>query len=90
MQDADAVADSSRTLGHAVTGGDYEGLFVPGVQVTIIEDDQAEVKLSETALTIEEGAVVSYAVVLSSEPTADVTVSVQVPDEAEVAVSPRR
>ena len=89
LHDADAVADSSWTLGHAVTGGDYEGLFVPGVQVTIIEDDQAEVKLSETALTIEEGAVVSYAVVLSSEPTADVTVSVQVPDGAEVAVSPR-
>ena len=54
--------------------------------MTIIEDDTPGVSVSVTALTIPEGDAQSYTVVLDTEPTADVTVALQVPDTADVAV----
>ena len=87
-QDADAVADDPLMLTHAVSGGDYEGLSAASVEVTITEDDSRGITVSETALTIIEGDSRSYTVVLDTEPAADVTVAVQVPEDAEVSVSP--
>ena len=87
-QDADAVADDPLMLTHAVSGGDYEGLSAASVEVTITEDDSPGITVSETALTIIEGDSRSYTVVLDTEPAADVTVAVQVPEDAEVSVSP--
>ena len=85
-QDDDAVADDPVTLTHAVSGGDYEGVATADVEVSIIEDDTAEVTISITALEVPEGDAKSYTVVLTSQPTADVTVAIQVPDNAEIAV----
>ncbi|MCY4670632.1 MAG: hypothetical protein OXC29_21900, partial [Rhodococcus sp.] len=83
--DDDAVADDSVVLTHAVSGGDYEGL-IASVEVAITEDDTPGATVSETALTITEGGSHSYTVVLDTEPAADVTVVVAVPEDAEVAV----
>ena len=85
-QDDDAVADDPVTLTHAVSGGDYEGLAAASVEVTITEDDTAEVTISTTALEVPEGETGRYTVVLDTEPTADVTVAIQVPEDAEIAV----
>ena len=84
--DDDAVTDDPATLTHAVSGGDYEGVTAAGVEVTIIEDDTPGVVVSETALTITEGDSQSYTVVLDTQPAADVTVAVTVPEDADIEV----
>ena len=54
--------------------------FLPGrrirIQVTITDDDQRGIEVSETALEIAEGSAASYVITLTSEPTSAVTVSV--------------
>ena len=54
--------------------------FLPGgrirTQVTITDDDQRGIEVSETALEINEGSAASYVITLTSEPTSAVTVSV--------------
>ena len=85
-QDDDAVADDPVPLTHAVSGGDYEGVATAEVEVSIIEDDTAEVTISITALEVPEGDAKSYTVVLTSQPTADATVAIQVPENADIAV----
>ena len=87
-QDDDAVADDPLTLTHAVSGGDYEGVTTADVEVTIIEDDTTGVTISITALEVAEGDTGHYTIVLDTEPTADVTVAIQVPEDAKIAVSP--
>ena len=54
--------------------------------VPVTDNDERDATVTPTSLTVDEGASASYAVVLTSEPTADVTVAVQVPENAEVAV----
>ena len=85
--DDDAVADEPVLLTHAVSGGDYESLTAASVEVAIIEDDTPRVALSATALTVTEGGSQSYTMVLDTEPAADVTIVVAVPENAEVAVA---
>ena len=74
--DDDAVADTAVALTHAASGGDYASLTGPSVSVTITENDTRGVTLSATALTVKEGESGTYTVVLDSEPTGDVTVTV--------------
>ena len=54
--------------------------FLPGArirtQVTITDDDQRGIEVSERALEIVEGSAAAYVVALASEPTSAVTVSV--------------
>ena len=87
-QDADAIADDPVTLAHTVKGGDYEGLAAPVVTVTIAEDDVPGVKVSETALAVAEGDAGTYTVALDTEPAAEVTVAVAVPEGADLTVTP--
>ena len=57
--------------------------------VTIVDNDNRSVDVSQTSLTIEEGSTKAYMVVLGREPTGDVTVTPEVTDasDAEVSVS---
>ena len=87
-QDDDAIDDNPVTLTHAVSGGDYEGVTAADVEVTIIEDDTTGVTISITALEISEGDTGRYTLVLDTEPTADVTVEIQVPEDTDIAVAP--
>ena len=48
---------------------------------TITDDDERGVTVSPTSLTVAEGGTGTYTVALTSEPTADVTVTVNVPAE---------
>ena len=77
-QDHDAVDDTA-ALTHAVTSVDdanYNGLNVRSVDVTITDDDRVRVTVSETSLDIEEGGSDTYTVVLDTQPTGDVTVTI--------------
>ena len=64
------------TLTHTVSGGDYEGLKADDVVVSITEDDETGVTISESALSIEEGESDTYTVTLDTKPTANVTVAI--------------
>ena len=56
--------------------------------VRITDDDDAGVTLSKTSLGIGEGGSGSYSVVLTSEPTADVTIEFNAPAGSDLRVSP--
>ncbi len=73
-QDADAVDDEA-TLTHTASGGHY-GSVTGIVTVTVDDDETADLVLSTTSLNPSEGGSESYTVRLSSQPTAEVTVTV--------------
>ena len=93
-QDDDAAADAAVTLSHAVSGAvEYAAVSaedIPGVTVTIEEDDAARVSIDPTELTVTEGDATgaSYTVVLDTQPTADVTVTISGHDGTDVSVTP--
>ena len=76
-EDDDTAADTV-TLTHTAASmdSDYDGATVDEVKVTITDNDTAGVTVEPTALTVAEGGSGSYAVVLDTEPAADVVVSV--------------
>ena len=74
-QDDDAVPDTV-TLSHDASGGDYGGVSAHTVEVTIDEDDTARITVNPTALTVTEGNRETYTVILDTQPTGDVTVTV--------------
>ena len=78
-QDDDAEPDPAVTLTHAASGGGYSGVTSGMVTVTVTEDDtdRKGVRISPRALTVTEGAAAaSYSVVLTTEPTGTVTITV--------------
>ena len=54
--------------------------------MTITDDDTRGVTVNPTSLTVAEGGDDTYTVVLKSKPTADVTVTVSVPENTDVSV----
>ena len=75
-EDDDAVTDPAVTLTHRASGGGYGSVRIDAVTVTIDEDDEAGVTLSVSSLTIQEGNSGNYTVVLDSQPTDEVTVTI--------------
>ena len=75
-QDDDAVNDTA-TLTHTASGGDYASIIAE-LPVTVTDDDQAAIVLSETDLTVTEGdaAGSSYTVRLATQPSGSVSVSI--------------
>ena len=74
--DDDAVQDPVVNIGHTLSGANSDDVEVPGVEVTIIEDDSAGVSISRTTLTINEGGSDTYTVVLNTEPAGEVKVTI--------------
>ena len=87
--DEDAVTDAKVTVTNTGSGGDY-GSVAATVTVRITESDEPGLVLSRTELGVtegdEEGS--SYTVELATEPSAEVTVTVGVPDGTDVGVTP--
>ena len=79
----DAVAEGDETL---TVSGTSVGLDVTGSELTITDDDKRGVEVTPTSLTVNEGESETYSVVLTSQPTADVTVTVTVPADTDVSV----
>ena len=78
-EDADKVDEAPATLRHTVSSlddGAYNGLSADDVTVTITDDDEPGVSISETSLEIEEGDSDTYEVELDTEPAGDVTVTI--------------
>ena len=78
--DGESVALGFGTLPERVTGGTT-------ATVSIDDDDSAGVTVSETALSINEGATTTYTVVLDTEPTGDVTVIIAGHSGTDITVS---
>ena len=74
VADDDAVDDTA-TIDHAVSGADYSSVMAASVSVSVADDEVAGVTLSTRALSVPEGGSNTYTVVLTSEPTANVTVT---------------
>ena len=79
-EDSDTVNDTvSLTHSSTSTDSDYDAITIAGVVVTVIDNDAGPgVTVSKTALTVTEGYLTgeSYTVILNTQPTADVTVTV--------------
>ena len=77
IHDHDAV-DEEVTITHTVTSAfdQYNNLTADSVTVNVTDIDTEGVSISETSLNIPEGATSSYTVVLDSEPTDVVTVTI--------------
>ncbi len=75
-EDDDAVTEALVTLTHGARGGGLDRVAIPSVEVTVTENDTAGVTVSVSELTIAEGESGEYTLVLDSEPSDDVTVSV--------------
>ena len=64
------------------------GLPVTGTTVTIVDDDSRGVVVTPTALTMEEGDAQSYTVRLTSAPSLSSLITITVPANADLRVSP--
>ena len=62
-------------------------LIVTGTMITIADDDDRGVEVTPVSLDISEGSTATYTVVLTSEPTGDVTVTPSVTGSADVSVN---
>ena len=73
----DDAANDTATLTHTASGGDYVSVSNT-LPVTVTDDDEPAVVLSETDLTVTEGdaAGSTYTVKLATSPRATVTVTV--------------
>ena len=85
--DADAATDAA-TLTHTASGGGYAGV-VRNLPVTVTDNDTLAVVLSETHLTVTEGATAgsSYTVKLATKPSSAVTVTISGHSGTDLALS---
>ena len=74
-EDDNAVSEPV-TLTHRASGGGLDSVPIRAVVVTVTENETAGFALSESDLELEEGESGSWTVALTSEPTADVTVTI--------------
>ena len=91
LEDDDADDEDQITLSHTVVSTDasYNGITAGSVVVSITDDDQDGVTVSETGLTIVEGSSDTYTVVLDAQPAGDVTITVNDPtDNTDVTTDP--
>ena len=73
------TADDTQTITHAVTGNsapEYVGLSIDSVAVTVNDNDDPDVTVSRSTLSIVEGGTATYTVALDSQPTTGVTIDV--------------
>ena len=82
-------ADQTAEVTHIVSGGDYGSVSAAAVTVTAEDNDTRGVTVSTTSLTVNEDGSGTYTVKLGSQPTADVTVTVNDPtDNTDVTADP--
>ena len=82
--EADGAVTATITSGPTHRVGDATSATVP-----VIDNDvtvTGGVTVTPTALAVLEGGSANYTVVLTSKPTADVTIAIQVPEDAEVSI----
>ena len=85
-EDLDADDDTA-TLTHTVRGGDYTGVAADPVSVTVVDNDTRGVTVGPTTLNIAAGARGTFSIVLNTQPTNTVRVTVSENSE-DLSVSP--
>ena len=86
--DVDNANDRTATVSHTVEGADYGSVTASNVSVTITDDDTVGVSVSESSVSVnEELGEAQYTVVLTSKPSADVTVTISSGDSTAVRVA---
>ena len=73
-EDDDAL-NGVATIEHSASGGGYDNVSVSSVTATEADNDAAGVTVTPTALTVPEGSNVKYTVVLDTQPSEEVTIS---------------
>jgi len=76
--DAIQLPPRAATISHSAASADqyYRIAAGPALPVTVNDDDEAEIRVMEQALTVEEGGPgATYGVKLATQPTADVTIT---------------
>lgn len=87
--DADATSETL-TIGHLATGGDYEGLAVDPVTVTVADDEMPGVTVTAPKpFTVAEGMEATYTVALESAPLGTVHIDLEASDGSAVSVTPK-
>ena len=87
----DIDSDRSTTITHTAAGGGYDAVPTADlhtVVVTLTDDDMVGITVTPTSLTVAETTSGTYTVVLTSEPTADVTIAVSSNPTDVATVSP--
>ena len=90
-QDDDAVSDAASITHRVVaaqSANEYDAVTIAGVAVTVTDDDTAGATVSKTTLTVNEGGSGSYTVVLNTQPTSNVVISVTASGNTDVTASP--
>ena len=87
-QDDDATNDMA-TLTHNPSGADYNSVSNAILSVTVTDDDTRGVTVTPMSLSVNEGGTNTYTVVLDTEPTDTVTVTIVDPtDNTDVTANP--
>ena len=86
--DDDGHVEANGAVTAMITSGAYQIGDAASATVAVIDNDVRGVTVAPTTLRIREGSSASYMVSIDTEPTADVTVAVQVPEGAEVSTFP--
>ncbi len=82
----DNLAGESGALSHTASGGGYDSVGAE-VAVTVADNDEASLVVSETTLAITEGGEGSYTVALGAEPMGEVTIEIAATGSAAVELS---
>ena len=85
-EDLDADDDTA-TLTHTVRGGDYTGVAADTVSVAVDDNDERGVTVAPTSLNVASGSRGTFTVVLNSQPSNTVRITVA-EDQADFSVSP--
>jgi hypothetical protein len=90
VNDAIAEGAHSGTITMSASGGGYTGVSIAPVTVQITDNDTAGITVNPTSglVTTEAGGTASFTVVLTSQPTANVTLGVASNDASEGTAAP--
>ncbi|MBF2753759.1 MAG: hypothetical protein ISN29_00660, partial [Gammaproteobacteria bacterium AqS3] len=86
LDDADG-SDDSVTVNLRASGGGYDGQSA-SVAVSVMDDESFSLVVSETSMTLEEGAAGSFSVQLNTAPSVDVTVALALPSGSDLTANP--
>ncbi len=89
VQDADGVNETA-TVTHTVSGADYASETASDVSVAVVDDETPDVTIAPTGITVLPGGSNEYTVVLDTEPTVQVTVTVTGHADKVLSVSPEQ
>ena len=84
----DEVDESDETFTLTLSDAFNAGIPIPSGTATIKDDDTAGVTISETSLDIDEGDSDTYTVILDSQPTHSVIITVNDPSNTDVTAEP--